>query len=374
MSYPGQVPYHIEAWYKTARRGVDEGWALPRHLAEVNILGQEAVVRIRSNGKVRRVPLTGRDPLMFNVGSSQCEILEYLGSSKIPRAYPQYEERCTDCVGSIDIYVRCRPALDLSSEEAMMKVFESRAPEADLFIVVRPDHYFPGHAAFPLLYAFEEEVRVPTPAELQGRKGFSVLIRRKESKKRQGAGASVGEYRPAQPELKTGGEGEPPGFDPGAPITRKEQAPARLQRQIQTLSSRCLEKLGIQDRAELATTAGRLCFWDGRPEEEGNIQIAPLFGEVTNVRSGDTFHSVSYGCSAIVLTYESGDISPHVVLGTDFWRKNAPEQGTTLFPELLRFHLNGGDAFLAQKYAGYKGSKPDEASQAFSKWLRGSCP
>jgi hypothetical protein len=187
MSYPFKGPDHtsLEGWFNLVRRRFQEGLAPPTPLAEVNILSQQAILRIRASGKVRRLWLTGDDPLIFRVGSTEYEILEYFARPYVPPAKrPIYEVKCADCVSSIVVFVRCRSGVNPSHEAAIQRIFQAKTRQADVFVVVGPDHYFVRESDFPLLYAFEEEVRIPTPGELKARKSFVVFIPRKESKKR----------------------------------------------------------------------------------------------------------------------------------------------------------------------------------------------
>jgi hypothetical protein len=77
-----------------------------------------------------------------------------------------------------------------------------------------------------------------------------------------------------------------------------------------------------------------------------------------------------------VLSYESGAISNHVVLGAQFFHESTSVglQGMILVHELLHYHLQMDDARLARNYIDRNREWTDsEASEAITKWLKGGC-
>jgi hypothetical protein len=170
-------------WRSWLQIGFDRGVEPRAALAEVIIIGGDAVLRIRNQGKVSRVVLTARDPLVFAHGGHRFEVLHLFG--RLVTAPPTERQKrlkgrelprvsgfdasktipCPGCSTHIDIYVRTAWPLDLATLDGLTKRWAKLAPDTHLQVGARPDAWFVQDNTFPILYAFDEEFRIPSEEE-----------------------------------------------------------------------------------------------------------------------------------------------------------------------------------------------------------------
>jgi hypothetical protein len=172
----GATDMTFEGWSSRMVRSLRDGWEPLANIAEVNIIEGEAVLRFRRSGAVGRIVLTGHDPLDLGKSASmQSEILEM--QSAIRRELVNSEGphfRCKDCLQSVELFVRMRPEINMAELERIGKRFAPLARQADLIIVARTDPWFVESVRFPMLYAFE--VALPLPSFDQYRRGRWAML------------------------------------------------------------------------------------------------------------------------------------------------------------------------------------------------------
>lgn len=161
-AYPSKPTNHSdhEWWMQYLSDGVKSGELPIRELAELNVVGKNAVLRMVLNGRQEVLVLSGKNPLILSSLGGRCEIVEYtipnrcFGSHVEPSRETSLEN--DGCVSySVTICLKCTNlAKTTLIADATKKLLSSLPPNISVTLAIREDEYFYDVPLFPVLAAF----------------------------------------------------------------------------------------------------------------------------------------------------------------------------------------------------------------------------
>jgi hypothetical protein len=171
ISGKGVIHSSTERWLSRLTDSVREGWDPVDNIAEVDVIAGDAVLRARINSSLKRVVLTQRDPLVIVIQERKYEILYF-----VVRPVNSIHRREREAKFRVSLFVRVHGTLCQGQFHEFARRIARLSPQGDFYIGVREDNWFDAED-FPMAYAFEGPITVPTVQEYEDGRHIGTWIR-----------------------------------------------------------------------------------------------------------------------------------------------------------------------------------------------------